>query len=64
MQVFAQAAEKAGSTDIDGLIKAMRSETFKTVLGDIVFDDKGDVSAPGYVFYEWKDGTYDYYTDM
>jgi branched-chain amino acid transport system substrate-binding protein len=64
VQVFAQAAEIAGGTDIDGLIKVMRSETFKTVLGDIVFDDKGDVSAPGYVFYEWKDGTYDYYTDM
>ena len=34
-----------------------------TVIGDLTFDDKGDVSAPGYVFYEWKDGTYDY-TDM
>ena len=33
--------------------------TFKTVLGTLEFDDKGDVSLPGYVFYEWKDGKYD-----
>jgi branched-chain amino acid transport system substrate-binding protein len=63
VQVFAQAAEIAGSTDIDALVSAMRSETFSTVLGDIVFDGKGDVSAPGYVFYEWKNGGYAY-TDM
>ena len=24
------------------------------------FDEKGDVTAPGYVFYEWVNGTYDY----
>jgi branched-chain amino acid transport system substrate-binding protein len=60
MQVFAQAAEAAGSTDVNDLIPVMRSNTFQTVLGDIGFDDKGDVTAPGYVFYEWKDGSYDY----
>ena len=42
------------------MIKALKEGTFKTVLGDIGFDSKGDVSAPGYVFYEWKDGGYDY----
>ena len=26
----------------------------------VKFDAKGDVSLPGYVFYEWKNGTYDY----
>ena len=31
-----------------------------TVLGKIGFDKKGDVTAPGYVFYVWKDGKYDY----
>jgi branched-chain amino acid transport system substrate-binding protein len=30
------------------------------VLGDIKFDGKGDVTIPGYVFYEWKAGKYDY----
>jgi branched-chain amino acid transport system substrate-binding protein len=30
------------------------------VLGKIGFDENGDVTAPGYVFYEWKNGKYDY----
>ena len=30
------------------------------MLGTIGFDDKGDVTAPGYVVYEWKNGSYDY----
>jgi branched-chain amino acid transport system substrate-binding protein len=30
------------------------------VYGIIGFDMEGDVTAPGYVFYEWKNGTYDY----
>ncbi|MDP6951259.1 MAG: branched-chain amino acid ABC transporter substrate-binding protein [Alphaproteobacteria bacterium] len=63
VQVFAQAAEAAGSTDLDELIAVLRGGSFQTVLGDIGFDDKGDVSAPGYVFYEWSNGSYDY-TDM
>ncbi len=60
VQVFAQAAEKAGSTDLDKVIKAMNSGEFDTVLGSLSFDDKGDVTLPGYVFYEWKNGSYDY----
>ena len=31
---------------------------FKTVLGEIRFDDKGDVVGPTYVFYKWHAGTY------
>lgn len=57
--VIARAAEKAGSSDLDALTKALRSAQFSTVLGDIGFDEKGDVTAPGYVFYQWKDGNYD-----
>jgi branched-chain amino acid transport system substrate-binding protein len=60
VQIYAQAAEKAGSTDYDAIIEAMTGTTFQTVLGELSFDDKGDVSLPGYVFYEWKNGTYDY----
>jgi branched-chain amino acid transport system substrate-binding protein len=29
---------------------------FKTVLGDLAFDEKGDPKFPGYVIYEWKKG--------
>ncbi len=62
IQVFAQAAERAGGTDAAKLRKQLHSSKFDTVLGTIGFDAKGDVTAPGYVFYEWKDGTYDYTT--
>ena len=61
IQAWAQAAGKTGSTDTGKLIKALKSSKFKTVIGDIGFDAKGDVTAPGYVFYEWKSGKYDYY---
>ena len=61
IQAWAQAVEKAGSTDTDDVVEALRSNEFDTVLGQIGFDEKGDVTAPGYVFYQWKDGSYDYY---
>jgi len=60
IQAWAQAVASAGSTGTDAVIKALRSGQFETVLGNIGFDEKGDVTAPGYVFYVWKDGTYDY----
>ena len=60
IQAWAQAAEKARSTDTTKLIAALRQNKFDTVLGNIGFDKKGDVTAPGYVWYEWKGGTYDY----
>jgi branched-chain amino acid transport system substrate-binding protein len=60
VQAFAQAAEKAGSTDLAALLEVLNTTQFDTVLGEIGFDEKGDVTAPGYVFYEWKNGTYDY----
>ena len=60
VQAWAQAVETAGSTDFDAVVKALNEGTFKTVIGDLSFDDKGDVTLPGYVFYEWKDGKYDY----
>src|SRR3546814_211716 len=61
IQAWAQAAEKAGTTDTEEVTEALHANEFDTVLGTIGFDDKGDVTAPGYVFYVWKNGTYDYY---
>lgn len=60
IQAWAQAVEIAGTTDTDKVIEALRVGTFETVLGDIGFDENGDVTAPGYVFYRWTNGTYDY----
>ena len=60
IQAWAQAVEEAGSTDFEPVIEALDAGEFDTVLGTIGFDDKGDVTAPGYVVYEWKAGSYDY----
>jgi branched-chain amino acid transport system substrate-binding protein len=60
IQAWAEAAKKAGAIDTDKMISALQSGQFETVLGKIGFDKQGDVTAPGYVWYEWKGGTYDY----
>ncbi|MSP68319.1 MAG: hypothetical protein EXQ96_09585 [Alphaproteobacteria bacterium] len=60
MQTYALAVTKAGGTDLQKVIGVLRAEKFDTVLGSLGFDAKGDVNAPGYVWYEWKAGKYDY----
>ncbi len=61
LQAWAQAVVQAKSTDVDKVAHALHQGTFNTVLGAIQFNAKGDVSAPGYVFYQWSKGQYDYY---
>lgn len=60
IQAWAQAAQKAGTIDGTKVEAALRANTFDTVLGKIGFDAKGDITAPGYVFYQWKNGKYAY----
>ncbi len=60
MQAFAQAAAKAGNTKAPEVNKALKANTFDTLLGKIGFDSKGDPKAPGFLFYEWKNGNFDY----
>jgi len=61
IQVWAKAAEAAKSAKSADVIKVLRSgRKFATTLGEIGFDAKGDVAAPGYVFYRWSKGKYDY----
>ncbi|MFV0475289.1 MAG: branched-chain amino acid ABC transporter substrate-binding protein [Pikeienuella sp.] len=61
IQAWADAAKAAGSIDFDPVVKALDDNAFDTVLGSLDFDEKGDVTLPGYVVYEWKSGAYDYY---
>ena len=58
VQVWAQAVEKAGKLDLEAVIESLRGNEFSTVLGDIAFDAKGDITAPAYVWYAWTDGKY------
>ena len=53
VQAWAQAAEKAGSLELQAVIASLRRHQFDTVLGTIEFDDKGDVSVQGPVLYVW-----------
>lgn len=58
IQAWAQAATEAKSTEFDEVVKALDSQTSKTVIGDIQFDDKGDPTEGGYVWYKWEGGKY------
>jgi branched-chain amino acid transport system substrate-binding protein len=58
VQVWAQAAEKAGSLELPAMIASLRQHQFDTVLGPISFDDKGDLAVPNPVWYVWRGGTY------
>jgi branched-chain amino acid transport system substrate-binding protein len=64
MEIFAQAAEQVGSFDPKKMSEVMKGgKPFKTVIGDISFDKKGDITRPDYVMYVWKktaDGKIDY----
>jgi branched-chain amino acid transport system substrate-binding protein len=58
VQVWAQAAEKAGSLELPAMIASLREHQFDTVLGPIDFDDKGDLTVQNPVWYVWRGGTY------
>jgi branched-chain amino acid transport system substrate-binding protein len=64
VEVYKQAAEAVKSTDPKKMAEYMHSgKTFKTVIGDLSFDKKGDITRPDYVMYVWKkgaDGKIDY----
>jgi len=55
VQIIKQAAEAAKSLDPKKVAEKMHSGmTFKTVLGDIAYDKKGDITKLDYVMYVWK----------
>src|SRR5690606_14996628 len=57
VQSLAQAAKAAGSNDPQEVAKALKEKgPFKTVLGDLSYDEKGDPKLPGYVMYKWEKG--------
>jgi branched-chain amino acid transport system substrate-binding protein len=58
VQVWAQAAEKAGSLKLQPMIASLRQHQFDTVLGPIAFDAKGDLTVQNPVWYVWRGGTY------
>jgi branched-chain amino acid transport system substrate-binding protein len=65
MQVIAEAAAKAGANDPEKVAAALKADgPFTTAIGDLGFDEKGDITRPDYVMYTWKkgdDGKYSYF---
>ncbi|SIQ32990.1 general L-amino acid-binding protein [Rhizobium sp. RU20A] len=64
LQVIAEAAKAAGSTDGQAVAEAIKAKgPFATAIGELSFDEKGDITRPDYVMYTWKknaEGKYDY----
>ncbi|HEY4252498.1 MAG TPA: branched-chain amino acid ABC transporter substrate-binding protein [Roseomonas sp.] len=59
VQIFAAAATRGNTADPRRIAALLKSGgPWQTVLGEIGFDAKGDVTAPDYVFYVWRNGSY------
>ena len=55
MQIIKQAAEEAKSLDPKKVAEVMHSgKAFKTVIGDIAYDKKGDITRLDYTMYTWQ----------
>ncbi|WP_232628864.1 branched-chain amino acid ABC transporter substrate-binding protein [Methylobacterium sp. Leaf118] len=64
VQILARAIEATGATEGETLAAYLhQGKPTATVIGDIAYDKKGDITRPDYVLYEWKknaSGTVDY----
>ncbi len=59
LQIWAQAVEKAKTLDPKKVAETIRAGKWNTVIGQIGYDKKGDITALDYVWYIWsKDGSY------
>jgi branched-chain amino acid transport system substrate-binding protein len=58
IEVWAEAATKAGTTDPKKVAAALHVGSWNSVLGPISYDDKGDVKVSDYVLYVWHNGKY------
>jgi branched-chain amino acid transport system substrate-binding protein len=59
IQIWAAAAARSNGTDPRRIAALLKSGgPWQSVLGDISFTAKGDVTVPDYVFYIWRNGSY------
>ncbi|MCJ2081409.1 branched-chain amino acid ABC transporter substrate-binding protein [Methylobacterium sp. J-090] len=57
VQILKQAMETAKSSDGQKVAAVLhQGKPFDTVIGDIAYDKKGDITRPDYVMYVWKKG--------
>jgi branched-chain amino acid transport system substrate-binding protein len=53
MQVWSQAAAKAGTTDAKKVMDTIKAGSWDTVIGKLEYDAKGDIKQLDYVVYKW-----------
>lgn len=58
IQVWAMAANEAGTTDSEKVAEVLRSKDWDTVIGTIGFNEAGDLKSASYVWYVFHDGNY------
>jgi branched-chain amino acid transport system substrate-binding protein len=58
MTVWAEGVQAAGSFDAAAVAAAVKSRRFSTILGDIAFDAKGDLTPESqqWIWYRWHEG--------
>jgi branched-chain amino acid transport system substrate-binding protein len=56
VQTWAEAVRRAGSGDPKAVVAALRAGTFKTAVGNVAFDERGDRKDIQYSIMTWKDG--------
>jgi branched-chain amino acid transport system substrate-binding protein len=58
VQIIADTIKATGSDDPAKLAEAMRTTTYETPIGEVAFDEKGDLQEFQFVIFEWhKDAT-------
>jgi branched-chain amino acid transport system substrate-binding protein len=56
IEAWAKAANIAKSLEGEKVAEALRGNTIPTVIGDLSWDDKGDLTKVNYAWYVWHDG--------
>lgn len=57
-QVWIEGVRRAGTFEAGQVAAAIRAEPISTILGNVSFDEKGDIitQSPPFAWYVWKDG--------
>jgi branched-chain amino acid transport system substrate-binding protein len=58
VEVWAEAVERAGTADLAAVAHELRRGHFRTVLGPVSFDARGDLQDAAWELQVWSDGDY------
>ena len=61
IEAWADAVRQVGTVEASSVARILHEQTFKTVMGEIAFDSKGDLRPPAsdWVWYQWHGGVRD-----